>query len=36
MFVQGYGETNLAVPTPDGVKNPANRRVTITLSPPTS
>ena len=36
MFVQGYGETNLAVPTADGVKKAANRRVTITLSPPTS
>ena len=35
-FVQGYGETNLAVPTGDGVKNAANRRVTLTLSPPTS
>jgi outer membrane protein OmpA-like peptidoglycan-associated protein len=35
-IVQGFGETNLAVPTADGVKNAANRRVTITLSPLTA
>jgi outer membrane protein OmpA-like peptidoglycan-associated protein len=34
--VRGWGETNLAVPTGDGVKNPANRRVTITLTPLTA
>jgi outer membrane protein OmpA-like peptidoglycan-associated protein len=36
MIVQGFGETRLKVQTADGVKNPANRRVEITLSPLTS
>ena len=27
-----YGKTNLAVPTPDGVKEPRNRRATIAVS----
>lgn len=35
-IVRGWGETNLKVPTPDGVPNAANRRVTITLSPLTA
>jgi outer membrane protein OmpA-like peptidoglycan-associated protein len=34
--VRGWGETNLKVPTPDNTPNPANRRVTITLSPLTA
>lgn len=34
--IRGWGETNLAVPTGDGVKNAANRRVTITLTPLTA
>jgi len=34
--VRGWGETNLKVPTADGVKNAANRRVTITLTPLTA
>ncbi|HXZ68111.1 MAG TPA: OmpA family protein [Alphaproteobacteria bacterium] len=34
--VNGWGETNLKVPTADGVKNAANRRVTITLTPLTA
>ena len=29
----GRGEDSPAVPTPDGVRNPQNRRVTITLTP---
>jgi outer membrane protein OmpA-like peptidoglycan-associated protein len=29
MAVGGAGENNLAVPTPDGVREPRNRRVTI-------
>jgi outer membrane protein OmpA-like peptidoglycan-associated protein len=29
MTVQGRGETDLAVPTPDGVREPRNRRVTV-------
>jgi OmpA-OmpF porin, OOP family len=27
--IAGAGETNLAVPTPDGIREPRNRRVTI-------
>ena len=30
---RGYGETNLRVPTPDGVDEPRNRRVEIVLEP---
>ncbi len=30
---RGYGETNLAVPTADGVDEPRNRRVEIVLEP---
>lgn len=30
---RGYGETNLKVPTPDGVNEPRNRRVEIVLEP---
>ena len=29
MAISGAGETSLAVPTPDGVREPHNRRVTI-------
>jgi OOP family OmpA-OmpF porin len=29
MTLAGAGETNLAVPTPDGVREPRNRRVTV-------
>ena len=29
----GVGETDLAVPTPDGVKEAQNRRVVVTLVP---
>lgn len=29
MAIAGRGETDLAVPTPDGVREPRNRRVTI-------
>jgi OOP family OmpA-OmpF porin len=29
MAIQGRGETDLAVPTPDGVREPRNRRVTV-------
>jgi outer membrane protein OmpA-like peptidoglycan-associated protein len=29
MAVSGRGETELAVPTPDGVRDPRNRRVTV-------
>jgi OOP family OmpA-OmpF porin len=29
MQVSGHGENDLAVPTPDGVREPRNRRVTI-------
>jgi outer membrane protein OmpA-like peptidoglycan-associated protein len=29
MAIGGAGENNLAVPTPDGVREPRNRRVTI-------
>lgn len=29
MAIGGVGENNLAVPTPDGVREPRNRRVTI-------
>jgi outer membrane protein OmpA-like peptidoglycan-associated protein len=29
MAVGGAGENNLAVPTPDGVREPRNRRVTV-------
>ena len=31
---QGYGESRLAVPTPDGVREPRNRRVEIVLEAP--
>jgi len=31
--VSWVGKTDLAVPTPDGVKEPLNRRATITLTP---
>ncbi len=31
--VTGTGQKNLAVPTPDGVPNPKNRRAVITLTP---
>jgi len=30
---RGYGESNLRVPTPDGVREPLNRRVEIVLQP---
>ncbi len=33
LIVRGFGETRLAVPTADGVANPANRRVEIRISP---
>jgi outer membrane protein OmpA-like peptidoglycan-associated protein len=33
---QGFGETQLAVPTADGVNEPRNRRVEIRISPYTS
>ena len=33
MTVSWVGKTDLAVPTPDGVKEPLNRRATITLTP---
>ena len=36
LVTSGWGETHLKVPTGDGVKNPENRRVTITLSPLTA
>ena len=29
----GYGEQNLRVPTPDGVKEPQNRRAEILITP---
>ena len=29
MTIAGKGETELAVPTPDGVREPRNRRVTV-------
>jgi outer membrane protein OmpA-like peptidoglycan-associated protein len=29
MQIAAAGETNLAVPTPDGVREPRNRRVTV-------
>jgi outer membrane protein OmpA-like peptidoglycan-associated protein len=29
MSVGGRGESDLAVPTPDGVREPRNRRVTV-------
>jgi outer membrane protein OmpA-like peptidoglycan-associated protein len=31
--VSWVGKTDLAVPTPDGVKEPLNRRTTITITP---
>ncbi len=31
--VSGVGETDLAVPTPDGVREPKNRRAVVTLLP---
>jgi outer membrane protein OmpA-like peptidoglycan-associated protein len=34
--VSWVGKTDLAVPTPDGVKEPLNRRATITLTPASS
>ncbi len=33
---EAYGETQLAVPTPDGVPDAANRRVVIDFKPPTT
>jgi len=36
LIVQGFGETNLAVPTRDGVQEPRNRRVEIRIVPLTS
>ena len=29
MAISGHGENDLAVPTPDGVRDPRNRRVTV-------
>lgn len=29
MTIAGHGETDLALPTPDGVREPRNRRVTV-------
>ncbi len=34
MSVSWVGKTDLAVPTPDGVKEPLNRRTTIVVTPP--
>jgi outer membrane protein OmpA-like peptidoglycan-associated protein len=31
--ISGVGETDLAVPTPDGVREPKNRRAVVTLQP---
>jgi outer membrane protein OmpA-like peptidoglycan-associated protein len=31
--VDWKGESDLAVPTPDGVKEPLNRRATININP---
>jgi OOP family OmpA-OmpF porin len=31
--ISGVGETDLAVPTPDGVREPKNRRAVVTLLP---
>jgi outer membrane protein OmpA-like peptidoglycan-associated protein len=31
--VAGYGEENLRVPTPDGIREPQNRRVEIMIAP---
>lgn len=36
LVVTGRGENDLRVPTPDGVREPQNRRVEIMGSPPTS
>lgn len=36
LIVQGFGETRLKVRTADGVNEPANRRVEITISPLTT
>ena len=33
LTVDWKGETDLAVPTPDGVKEPLNRRATININP---
>jgi len=29
MAIAGHGENDLAIPTPDGVREPRNRRVTV-------
>jgi outer membrane protein OmpA-like peptidoglycan-associated protein len=34
IIARGFGKTNLAVQTPDGVREPRNRRVIIRIVPP--